>query len=154
MSLPARFYHRDPEAPTPQSIGVGALALIERDGRLLLELRSDCGRWGLPGGGVGADEEVEDALRREVFEETGLTVTSQERFGVFSDASRVIAYPDGGVVRLVSFVYRATVEDVSPLRVSEESLDLRFFDREELRDLDIVETADPIIQSYLSLKGS
>lgn len=121
------------------------LALIEHEGRLLLELRSDCDEWGLPGGAVEPDEYIEDALRREVFEETNLVVTHPEPFGVFSDASRIVAYPDGNVVRLISFVYRVEVEDMSPLQTSEESLDLRFFDREGLRDLDIVETAAPVI---------
>lgn len=121
------------------------LALIEHEGRLLLELRSDCDEWGLPGGAVEPDEYIEDALRREVFEETNLVVTHPEPFGVFSDASRIVAYPDGSVVRLISFVYRVEVEDMSPLQTSEESLDLRFFDREGLRDLDIVETAAPVI---------
>lgn len=121
------------------------LALIEHEGRLLLELRSDCDEWGLPGGAVEPDEDIEDALRREVFEETNLVVTHPELFGVFSDASRIVAYPDGSVVRLISFVYRVEVEDMSPLQTSEESLDLRFFDREGLRDLDIVETAAPVI---------
>ena len=48
------------------------LALIEHDDALLLERRSDCGRWGLVGGGVGIEESLEDGLRREVREETGL----------------------------------------------------------------------------------
>lgn len=74
-SRTARFFHKNPNAPTPNKpIGVGALALIERENNLLMELRSDCERWGLPGGAVEASESIEDALRREVFEETGLSV--------------------------------------------------------------------------------
>jgi hypothetical protein len=51
----ARFFYRDAAAPRPnRPMNVGVLALIERDGRLLLECRSDCGRWGLIGGGLDA----------------------------------------------------------------------------------------------------
>lgn len=150
-SRTARFFHKNPNAPTPNKpIGVGALALIERENNLLMELRSDCERWGLPGGAVEASESIEDALRREVFEETGLSVAGCELFGVFTDPTRVVAYPDGNVVRLLSFVYRVEVESFEPLRVSEESLEFRFFDGDSLRRLDIVETARPVVEVYLS----
>lgn len=147
----ARFFHKDPSAPKPnQLIGVGTPALIERDGKFLMELRGDCERWGLIGGAVGPDEAVEDALRREVFEETNLTVTGCGLFGVFADPSRIVEYPDGNVVRLLSFVYRVEVESFEPLRTSEESVEFRFFDEDSPRKLDIVETARPIIEAYLS----
>ena len=54
-------------------LGVGAC--IVRDGRLLLlrRLRNpEAGCWSLPGGKVDFLEPIEDALRREVAEETGL----------------------------------------------------------------------------------
>lgn len=56
-------------------LGVGAC--IVRDGRLLLfrRLRApDAGCWSIPGGKVDFREPVEEALRREVAEETGLTL--------------------------------------------------------------------------------
>ena len=43
----AELFYKGPDAPRPnQPIGVGVLALVERGVRLLLERRSDCGRWG------------------------------------------------------------------------------------------------------------
>lgn len=125
-------------------------ALIERDGSLLLERRSDCGRWGLIGGGIEVGESLEDALRREVSEETGLEVGEYELFCVFSDPSRIIRYPDGNVVRIISFVFRVEVESFETLRRSKESEELRFFEIDELRKLDIIETARPVIRQYLS----
>ena len=63
----ATFFCRDPDAPRPnRPIGVGVLALIERDGALLLGRRSDCGRWGLVGGRVEIEESLEDGLRRTI----------------------------------------------------------------------------------------
>ncbi|MFJ4825420.1 NUDIX hydrolase [Streptomyces bacillaris] len=57
---------------------VGAL-VTDQEGRvLLLRRRADDflgGLWELPSGGVEPGEGLEDALRREVLEETGLTVT-------------------------------------------------------------------------------
>ena len=149
--MTAEFFYGDPNAPRPNtSIGVGVLALIERDGELLVEKRSDCGRWGFVGGGIEAEESLEDALRREVLEETGLVVTGEELFAVFPGPSRVVRYPDGNVVRLMTFVYRAAVEDFGALRRSEESEELRFFRREELPTLDLIETSRPVLDAYLN----
>ena len=146
----AEFFYNDPNAPRPnQPIGVGVLALIERDGALLLERRSDCGRWGLVGGGIEVEESLEDALRREVREETGLVVTDQELFVVFPGPSRIVRYPDGNVVRLVTFAYRVEIETFETLRRSEESEELRFFDPNELSGVDVIETARPIVDAHL-----
>ncbi|TWU65570.1 GDP-mannose mannosyl hydrolase [Crateriforma conspicua] len=57
---------------------VGAL-ITDHQNRLLLVRRArnpGRGKWGLPGGFVDRDETVEQALDREVCEETGLVVTS------------------------------------------------------------------------------
>ena len=140
--MTAEFFYGDPDAPRPnRPIGVGVLALIERDGELLMEVRSDCGRWGFVGGGIEVEESLEEALRREVLEETGLAVTGEELFAVFPGPPRVVRYPDGNVVRLMTFVYRAEVGDFGTLRRSEESEELRFFRREELPTLDLIETS-------------
>ena len=146
----AEFFYNDPNAPRPnRPIGVGVLALIERDGMLLMEKRSDCGRWGLVGGGIEAEESLEEGLRREVFEETGLVLVGEDLFAVFPEPSRVVRYPDGNVVRLFTFVYRAEVEDFGALRRSEESEELGFFRREQLLELDVIETSRPIVDAYL-----
>jgi 8-oxo-dGTP pyrophosphatase MutT (NUDIX family) len=129
---------------------VGALALIERDEELLLERRSDSGQWGLIGGSIEVSESIGEALRREVMEETGLTVRGHELFGVFSNPKRIAHYPDGNIVRVIAFVFRVEVEGFDALRMSEESLEMRFFGRDELRNLDVVETMRPIIERYLS----
>lgn len=147
----AEFFCGDPDAPRPnRPIGVGVLALIERDGALLLERRSDCGRWGLVGGRVEIDESLEDGLRREMLEETGLVAVECSPFGVFDDPTRIVRYPDGNVVRLLTFAYEVRVEDFETLRRSEESEELRFFRHEELASLDVIETARPIIEGYVS----
>jgi ADP-ribose pyrophosphatase YjhB (NUDIX family) len=127
------------------------LGLIEDSGgALLMERRSDCGRWGLPGGAVEVHEALEDALRREVLEETGLVVSSLSLLCVSVDPSRIVRYPDGNVVRLLTFAYTAAVEDLGALRRSEESLEVRFVERGELAGLDVIETARPILDRFLS----
>jgi 8-oxo-dGTP pyrophosphatase MutT (NUDIX family) len=147
----ARFFYRDSAAPRPNHpMNVGVLALIEQAGKLLLECRSDAGRWGLIGGGLETDESLEQGLRREVYEETGLRISELALFGTFSDPSRIVHYPSGAIVRVLSMVYRVKIEDFSQLRCSAESTELRFFTPDELERLDIVETARHIVDAYLS----
>jgi len=66
------------DAAPPERQRVAAYALLTRDGRVLLAQMSSRtriqGRWTLPGGGIDHGEDPRDALRREVYEETGLHV--------------------------------------------------------------------------------
>jgi 8-oxo-dGTP diphosphatase len=63
---------------------VGIFALIFEDGYVLLAHRRDIDWWNLPGGGMEAGETVDEALRREVYEETGLVVEIEQLVGVYS----------------------------------------------------------------------
>ena len=83
--------------------GVSAV-IVDADGRILLQQRTDNGHWGLPGGAVEFGESIGDALRREVVEETGLTVEVGRLIGVYShpDLHQIVTYPDGNVIHFVS----------------------------------------------------
>ena len=63
---------------------IGVFALIFDEGRILLGHRRDIDWWNLPGGGMEAGETVDEALRREVREETGLEVEVEQLVGVYS----------------------------------------------------------------------
>src|SRR6266581_6377964 len=63
---------------------IGVFALIFDDERILLALRRDIDWWNLPGGGMEHGETVEEAVRREVREETGLEVEVKYLVGVYS----------------------------------------------------------------------
>ena len=63
---------------------VGVYAVIFNEGRVLLAHRRDIDWWNLPGGGMESDETVDEALCREVREETGLEVQVERLVGVYS----------------------------------------------------------------------
>lgn len=95
--------------------------------RLLLQQRSDGGQWGLPGGSVEIGESVTKAVKREVREETGLSVTPRRLIGVYSDPSlQVVRYPDGNVWHYVSLCFECVVRG-GELTTCDETLALDWF---------------------------
>jgi 8-oxo-dGTP diphosphatase len=76
-------------APERPSVGVGALVVHE--GRVLLIRRGKeplRGRWVVPGGTVELGETLEQAVVREVLEETGVEVEPREVVSVFDRIER------------------------------------------------------------------
>ena len=87
-------------------IQVGASVILEdSQGRVLLQLRSDNHCWGYCGGSIEVDERVEDAARRELFEETGLIAGELELFGVWSGPELHYVYPNGDEVSNIDIVF-------------------------------------------------
>lgn len=121
--------------PAKPILGVGAL-VFDRDLVLLVQRGNEPlkGWWSLPGGAVEAGERVEDAVCREVLEETNLEV-SVVRFGeiferIMPDAAGEIEY------HYVLLDYVCEVRGGS-LRAGSDSADVRWFSPEELIELPI-----------------
>ena len=98
---------------------------------LLLQLRSD-GGWGLPGGLMELGESLEETAKREVKEETGLSVGELKLEGVFSGAEYYLQVANGDELYSVTAVYSSR-DYQGCLEIDEyESLDLKFFRLDEL----------------------
>lgn len=73
-----------PPGPHRYRLRPGAYALLVRDGAMLLTFqRSPKPEFQLPGGGVDPGESSQFALHREVYEETGWTIGTPRRLGVY-----------------------------------------------------------------------
>lgn len=112
---------------------VGASVIVEDEkGRILLQKRSDNHYWGYAGGSVELDENVEDAAKRELFEETGLTAERLELFGIFSGKDMHYIYPNGDEVSNIDIVYICR-DYTGTLRKQENEVEeLKFFALNEI----------------------
>ena len=107
-------------------------AVVCREGKILLQRRSDNAAWGLPGGILELDETYEEAAVREVREETGLTVRLTALLGIYHNYDMM--WPNGDRAHTIGAIYTAEILSGEP-RIDEESLELRFFAQEELPEL-------------------
>ena len=151
MSI-VKFYRGDPKnAPkTTQRTRLGANAIITYDGKLLLEKRRDSDTWGLVGGGVKNYEEPLDAIAREVKEELGIRIPKEKfrKLAVYGEPGRIAAYCDGSVWRMVIVVFALELEEEQQITISAESRDMRFFSKEELKDIEVVVTHSDIVEDW------
>jgi 8-oxo-dGTP diphosphatase len=85
------------------------------------------GKWALPGGFVNIDEEVDDAVARELEEETGLVGVPLEQIYTFSKCGR----DPRGRVFTVTFMGFLT-EGQSKVKAGDDAAEARWFDIEKL----------------------
>ena len=131
---------------------VGASVIVEDgEGRVLLQQRADDKLWGYAGGSVELDEVVEDAAKRELFEETGLVAQELELFGIFSGPQTHHVYPNGDETSTVDIVYICRRYTGEPCCQDGEALQVRFFSIDEIPD-ELSPPIIPALRRYLAIR--
>jgi 8-oxo-dGTP diphosphatase len=129
-----------PQRPIP---AVGAI-VFEGDRVLLVRRGKEpgLGLWSIPGGAVRLGERLEDAVRRELREETGLDVRPLRIIHV---VERIL--PEQGRIRYhyVIVDYLCTV-DSGTLEAASDAQDARWFSPEELPGLGLSEETLRVIE--------
>jgi len=115
----------------PRQIHVGVAALIFRDGKILLGRRlgsHGAGTWAPPGCHVEFGEEPEDAVQREVEEETGMVV---ERLVPYKIPYANTHFPEDGRQSLTLF-YAVWCEGDPEVREPTKCAEWKWFDLDNL----------------------
>lgn len=109
-------------------------AIIEKDGKLLLEKRAphllEGGKWSLPSGFLDRDETAEQGILREVLEETGWTAKVTAVFSIKTDPNR----PHEDRQNIAFFFLVETIEKTGT--VDNESTEISWIPFTELPPLD------------------
>lgn len=115
------------------SVGLTCLVIDEKE-RVLLEKRTDNGRYCLPGGSINFDETVLQGLKREVKEETDIDIKEANLIMISSGRKQELIYPNGDVTDYVDLIFVSHVRsDEIHLRVTDgESSLLKFYSFDDL----------------------
>jgi len=136
--------------PSHPVVGVGAVVLRGRDVLLIKRGKEPLrGRWLIPGGAVELGETLQEALVREVREETGLDVIPRDVVLVFDRIDR-----DGADVRFHYVIVDYVCDLVGgELRAGSDADDAAFVSPERLAEYDVPQQALELIQRVLAERG-
>lgn len=109
-------------------IGVGATTLVFNEkNEILLNLRSDTGTWGIPGGSMELHEDIRETAVRELREEAGITAENLELVDVLSGEDYYFEYPNGDKMCCVIVLFKV-LNYSGEIKISDdESKELKFF---------------------------
>ena len=130
MAMPAsNGRHRGKAYPIPT---VGALIFDDQDRALLVRTQKWSDLWGIPGGKIKWGEASEAALRRELLEETGLSV-NDIRFVMVQDCARSKEFYRDEHFLLLNYTCRVVGD--AAVRLNEEAQAFQWLRLEEARAL-------------------
>lgn len=124
--------------------GAGAYLVNEKN-EILLGKRADDKLWDHPGGSLELGESFEEACRREVFEETGLTCGKLEFLTDFSGKDTHHIYPNGDECYIAGIIYICFDYSGEMKPQEEEVIEQRFFALDDLPE-DIEVRQLPVIE--------
>jgi 8-oxo-dGTP diphosphatase len=137
------------EYPDRPVIGVGGV-IIDRDRTVLIRRGTEplLGEWSIPGGTIEIGETLEEAVRRELREETGLEVCVLDLIELFD---RI--YPDAGNKPRFHYViadYLCGLVGGEP-RAGSDVTDIAFAQEEELGAFKLTEKATSVLHKAFAM---
>ena len=132
----------------PLIIAGAAVLIFNNENQLLLHHRRDNKHWGLIGGSMEIGESLEETAKREVLEESGLTLEELKWFDLFSGRELIYKLPHGDVVVNVTAVYTSSKYKGQLTPDDTEGYEVRFFYLDRLPK-NISPPDKPIIEKLL-----
>ena len=132
---------------------VTALVFDEQRRVLLVRPSTRDTVWVAPGGAVDPDEQPQDAVVREVWEETGLLVEPTELRGVFGGPEYRVWYANGDEVGYIMAVFECRATGGSLKADGEEIVEARYFSADELGSITLSRWARIIVPHMTATRG-
>ncbi len=111
-------------------------AVIHDDkGRILLQEKASGEAWSLPAGAIEPGETPQQAIIREVREETGFEVSVQKIIDVFGGRDFRYVYPNGDRVEYVVTLFACRIERRLSAPLDSETKSIRYFSQAEMPPL-------------------
>ncbi len=99
--------------------------VINENGEVLLQKRTDFDAWGFPGGAIEFGETPEMTAIREIKEETGLNAEIIELIGVYTEFD--MTYPNGDKAQSICIAYKLKAVGGEIISENIETKELRWF---------------------------
>ena len=131
---------------SPIMVTAAMCIIYDKEKGILLEKRTDNGMWCVPGGALELGETLEEALRREVKEETSLEISNPKLFDVKAGVHMV--YPNKDEVYYTDVVYEIN-EYEGELKPDSESQELVWTPIDKLPD-NIMPTQIEYIEKFVN----
>lgn len=129
-----------------------AACYLEIDNRLLLMQRSksksDPGKWGVPAGRVEKNETPENAAKRELQEETGISFEKASQIQHLT--SLYIRKPE---VDYIYHLFKVQLVDLPDIQLSEEHQNYRWAAAKDIEELFLMDGAKEAIYRYEAIKN-
>lgn len=132
---------------------VSAIA-VDGDGRVLLGLHADTGRWSTIGGAIDPDESPLDAVAREVAEELGVGIDSAEILGAYGGPRHRALYPNGDESAFVTIAYLVRLDRHDFTYADAEIIETRWVTLDEMASLDLYDWIGDMLRDLRTRLGA
>ncbi|MBP7811963.1 MAG: NUDIX domain-containing protein [Candidatus Moranbacteria bacterium] len=105
--------------------------VLNNQGAILVHRREDHPFWALPGGKIDSGESITDCLKREMKEETSLSVSPERLLGVFSSPEYVLSRK-AMVFQPLLIVFLCQPTGKEKLMITKESVSFSWMSRENI----------------------
>ncbi|WP_321782801.1 NUDIX domain-containing protein [Paraburkholderia sp. J94] len=125
-----------------------AAVIHDYEGKLLLQEKSSGEAWSLPAGGIELGESPQEAIFREVMEETGYAVRIHGILGVFGGRPFRYTYPSGDRVEYVVTLFQCKIIDGSGIPSDSETKSTQYFSRHDMPELALPYPKDELFRPF------
>ena len=127
-----------------------AACYLKMDGKLLLlersPLESQPFTWGVPAGKIETDEKIEEAMLRELFEETGIQLSSRLLY------IKPLYISDNGK-ELVYHMFETVIKENPLIRLSEEHINYKWASLSEAKKMPLMPGAREALHHYTEMNS-